>query len=172
MSNFYEVSVGTYNQVLGGVQIVLSKAREHFEGEGTDLAEIVQTQLHDDMLPFWFQITSVAHHSKSGLDALATGQFSPPTRPENPTWDSLVALIDEAKGVVDAADAEAINASEDGEVVFSRGDFSMVFKASDFILTFSLPNFYFHATTTYDILRMKGVPLGKMDFLGRMRTKG
>ena len=73
---------------------------------------------------------------------------------------------------MDAADAEAINASEDGEVVFSRGDFSMAFKASDFTLTFSLPNFYFHATTTYDILRMKGVPLGKMDFLGRMRTKG
>ncbi|MEM7362980.1 MAG: DUF1993 domain-containing protein [Pseudomonadota bacterium] len=172
MSNFYDVSVGTYNQVLGGVQGVLNKARAHFEEQGTDLEEIVQTQLYDDMLPFWFQIASVAHHSKGGLTALETGQFSPPTRPENPTWDSLTALVEEAKAVVDAADVEAINASAEGEVVFSRGDFSMAFKASDFILTFSLPNFYFHATTTYDMLRMKGVPLGKMDFLGRMRIKG
>ena len=62
--------------------------------------------------------------------------------------------------------------SAEGEVVFSMGKFSMTFNAADFILTFSLPNFYFHAATTYDILRMKGVPLGKQDFLGQMRIKG
>jgi len=56
-------------------------------------------------------------------------------------------------------------------VIFKLGPNSMPFVAEDFILTFSLPNFYFHATTAYDILRSKGVPLGKKDFLGRMRMK-
>ena len=54
-------------------------------------------------------------------------------------------------------------------MVFAIGDREMPFTNQNFLLTFSLPNFYFHATTTYDILRMLGVPLGKMDFLGRMK---
>ena len=172
MSNFYDVSVGTYKQMLGSVQGILAKGRAHFEQEGTDLGDIVQTRIHDDMLPFWFQIASVAHHSKGALAALESGQFSPPSPLENPTWDSLEALVAEAIAAADAASADAINASADGEVVFSMGKFSMTFNAADFILTFSLPNFYFHATTTYDILRMKGMPLGKQDFIGQMRIKG
>lgn len=66
---------------------------------------------------------------------------------------------------------EEINAREDGEVIFRFQDFAIPFTTENFLLSFALPNFYFHATTTYDILRMKGVPLGKIDFLGQMRIK-
>lgn len=55
---------------------------------------------------------------------------------------------------------------------FKAGSFELPFIAENFVLSFSLPNFYFHATTAYDILRMSGVPLGKMDFLGPMRVTG
>ncbi len=56
--------------------------------------------------------------------------------------------------------------------VFHIRDFKMPFTAEGFLMSFSLPNFYFHATTAYDILRSKGVPLGKRDYMGQMRMKG
>ena len=65
-----------------------------------------------------------------------------------------------------------MNALEGGEVVFQIQDFKMPFTAEGFLMSFSLPNFYFHATTAYDILRSKGVPLGKRDYMGQMRMKG
>ena len=61
---------------------------------------------------------------------------------------------------------------EGREVVFQIRDFKMPFTAEGFLMSFSLPNFYFHATTAYDILRSKGVPLGKRDYIGQMRMKG
>ena len=62
-----------------------------------------------------------------------------------------------------------MNALADREVVFAIGDIRMPFTGANFLLSFSQPNFYFHATTAYDLVRMLGVPVGKRDFLGRMR---
>jgi hypothetical protein len=64
-----------------------------------------------------------------------------------------------------------VNTLEGKDVVFEVRDMKLPFTAEGFLLSFSLPNFYFHATTAYDILRTKGVPLGKRDFLGKMRLK-
>ena len=64
-----------------------------------------------------------------------------------------------------------VNAFEGKDVAFQFRDTKIPFTAEEFIQSFSLPNFYFHATTAYDILRSKGVPLGKRDFLGRLRLK-
>jgi len=58
------------------------------------------------------------------------------------------------------------------DVIFALGDRKLPFTAEDFLMSFSLPNFYFHATTAYDILRTNGVPLGKRDFMGRLKLKG
>ena len=66
---------------------------------------------------------------------------------------------------------DAINAREGAEVVFEFRKNRLLFTAEGFLLSFSLPNFYFHATTAYDILRSKGVPLGKRDYLGALRLK-
>ena len=68
-------------------------------------------------------------------------------------------------------DRAKIEALENNDVTFKLGERGMPFVARDFVLSFSLPNFYFHATTAYDILRSKGVPLGKRDFMGRMKMK-
>ncbi|MGH8513707.1 MAG: DUF1993 family protein, partial [Gammaproteobacteria bacterium] len=64
---------------------------------------------------------------------------------------------------------ESIDALEGRQVTFQIGDFKMLFTAPNFVLSFSLPNLFFHATTAYDMLRMKGVPIGKANFLGPMR---
>ena len=66
---------------------------------------------------------------------------------------------------------EAVNALGGKDVIFALGDRKLPFVAEGFLMSFSLPNFYFHATTAYDILRTNGVPLGKRDFMGRMKMK-
>jgi hypothetical protein len=79
--------------------------------------------------------------------------------------------------VADARDAltkltpAEVNALEGRDMTFQIRDFKIPFTAEGFIMSFSLPNFYFHATTAYGILRMKGVPLGKRDYMGQMRMK-
>ena len=67
--------------------------------------------------------------------------------------------------------AGEVNGLEGRDVVFAFRDFKMPFVAENFLMSFSLPNFYFHSTTAYDILRHKGVPLGKRDFMGALRLK-
>ncbi len=65
---------------------------------------------------------------------------------------------------------EDINGLSGKPMKFKMGDFEIPFVAENFVMSFSLPNFYFHATTTYDMLRMAGVPLGKRDYMGEMRV--
>ena len=76
-----------------------------------------------------------------------------------------------ASAALSALKPEEVNALVGRDVVFKIGDRSMPFTAEGFLMSFSLPNFYFHATTAYDILRHKGVPVGKRDFMGHMRLK-
>ena len=80
------------------------------------------------------------------------------------------------KVIADASEAlrqltpAEVNALEGKDVLFQVRDIKLPFKAEGFLLSFSLPNFHFHATTAYDILRMKGVQLGKRDYMGKMRV--
>jgi hypothetical protein len=123
------------------------------------------------MLPFRFQIVSVAHHSLGAVDGLKSGMFAPPRQTEPLDYRGLQKLIGDAILGLQGVTPADINASEGREVVFRGRDRQVPFTAESFILSFSLPNFYFHATTAYDILRTKGVPLGKRDFMGNLRTK-
>ena len=68
-----------------------------------------------------------------------------------------------------AEDAAAINALGEQGMVFKGGGMEIPFSNKNFLLSFSLPNFYFHVTTIYDVLRLHGVPLGKLDFMGQMK---
>jgi hypothetical protein len=80
-------------------------------------------------------------------------------------------LIAEARAALQQLKPAEVNAMEGRDVVFQFRDYKMPFAAEGFLLSFSLPNLHFHATTAYDILRMKGVPLGKRDYMGPLRLK-
>ena len=87
-------------------------------------------------------------------------------------YAGLQKLVAEARAEIDARRLRPrVNALEGKDVVFQMGDFKMPFTAEGFLMSFSLPNLHFHATTAYDILRLKGVPLGKRDFMGPPRLK-
>ncbi len=166
--SLYDLSVTSFLQVLGGVDGFLTTGLAHFKEQGIDPNEILETRLHPDMLPFRFQVVSLAHHSAGGVKGALAGGFVPP-KPAGEDYAGLQKLVSEARATLEAIKPEELNAVEGKDVIFSVGDRKVPFKADGFLMSFSLPNFYFHATTAYDILRQKGVPLGKRDFLGRMR---
>jgi len=169
----YDVSVGSFLQVLGAVSGFLDKGASHCKEKGIDLKEVVETRLYPDMLPFRFQILSVVHHSKGALDGVQAGMFAPPSGAGSELdYAGLQALVADARAALQKLTPDAVNALQGKDVVFKIGERSMPFTAEGFLMTFSLPNVHFHATTAYDILRMKGVPLGKRDYMGAMRMKG
>ena len=84
-------------------------------------------------------------------------------------YGQLQAMVNEAREGVASISESAAAAIADQSMVFALGEREMPFSNQNFLLSFSLPNFYFHATTIYDLLRETGVPLGKMDFLGKMK---
>jgi hypothetical protein len=170
--SFYDASVGSYLQILDAVAGVLDKGASHAAKAGLDLQEVVMTRLREDMMPLHFQVVSVAHHSWGAIQGLQEGIFRPPSFELDKDYAGLQALITEArKGLagLDESEVEALGAKS---MVFKLSKNEMPFTNQNFLLSFSLPNFYFHATTTYDILRMLGVPLGKMHFLGQMKIGG
>lgn len=167
----YDISVASYLQSLGAVAGFLEKGKAHFKDQNIDLEEIVETRLYPDMLPFRFQITSVAHHSLGTMKSLESGEFGPPAGFPDFDYEGLQGLISETRGELEKYTAEAVNALAGNDVTFQLGDTRMPFTATNFVLSFSHPNVYFHATTAYDILRMKGVPIGKRDFMGMPRLK-
>lgn len=164
----YDATVGTYRQILGAMGGVLSKGREHCETNGIDLNDVVGTKLIDDMLPFRFQVVSVAHHSLGAMKGVEAGVFGPPSMGDQ-DYGALQSLVAEALAGLEDYSEERVNGFLGKEMAFKMGSMTMPFIAEDFLLTFSLPNFYFHATTTYDMIRMTGTKIGKGDFLGRMR---
>lgn len=169
--SLYEASVPGYLQILDAVGGVLEKGLKHLREQGIDPESIVETRVYPDMLPFRFQIQSVAHHSLGALEAILGGVFRPPADLPAHDYAGLQSLVASARDGVAKVPADALNAREGAEVVFEIRGTRMPFTAEHFLLSFSLPNFHFHATTAYDILRSKGVPLGKRDFLGRLRMK-
>ena len=163
------ISVKTYLQLLPAASNIMQKAKAHFEEEGTNLQEIVDMRLYEDMATFSFQVFSIAHHSLGAINALKDGEFGPPNMPSGLDFESLHNMIKDAEAQLLEVSCDDLDKLLDGQVIFKMGDIRWPFTNEDFILSFSLPNFYFHLTTMYDMLRVKGLPLGKMDFVGQMR---
>lgn len=169
--SLYDVTVAGYLQTLGAVASVLDKGLAHCTAEGTDPNALVSVRLAGDMLPLAFQIWSVQHHSLHAIEACKSGVFGPPSAMPEMDYADLQKIIADTRAALGKVTADEIDALEGRDMVFQLGDFKIPFTAENFLMSFSIPNFHFHATTTYDILRSKGVKLGKRDYMGKMRTK-
>jgi len=169
--SLYDISVASFLQTLGGVAGFLDKGLTHCKATGIDLNELVETRLQPDMLPFRFQVIAVAHHSLGAIEGVQAGLFKPPSGPMDQDYAGLQKLIADARAKLQQASRESIDKLEGKDVIFQLGQNRLPFVAEGFLLSFSMPNLHFHATTAYDILRMKGAPLGKRDYLGPMRMK-
>lgn len=169
--SLYDATVANYLQILGAVGGFLDKGLAHFREKGIDPAEIVESRLIADMAPLRFQIISVAQHSRGAMEAAQNGVFLPPSGKPDLDYAGLQALVAEARHELSALTPEAVDALAGRDVIFKLGERALPFTAEGFLMSFSLPNFFFHATTAYDILRHKGAPLGKRDFMGRLKLR-
>ncbi|HKC52677.1 MAG TPA: DUF1993 domain-containing protein [Myxococcota bacterium] len=169
--SLYDVTVASFLQVLGGVAGFLEKGLAHSHAKGLSLPELLDTRLYPDMLPFRFQIIAVAHHSANAIEGVKAGVFRPPTGPMNQDYAGLQAVIADARARLEKLSRDEVETLQGKDVVFQLGDFKLPFTAENFLMSFSMPNLHFHATTAYDILRLKGAPLGKRDYMGAMRLK-
>lgn len=163
--SLYEITVPVYRQILTALSGVLDKAEAHCAATGTDPATLISSRLIGDMAPFPFQVGQTIAHS---VGALARLRGQDPVRPA--PIDSFAAgkaAIADALTALDAITPADLDGAETREVVLTFPGRSMRFDGKGYLLTFALPQFYFHATTAYDLLRHHGVPIGKRDFLGQ-----
>jgi hypothetical protein len=170
-TSLYDLSVASYLQTLGGVAGYLERGLAHFEENNTDPNEIVETRLYPDMLPFRFQIKSIQHHSLGAIEGIKKGLFTPPDGMPQGGYAEMQTFIAETRDALQALTREEVDGLAGKDVAFQFGERKMPFTAESFVMSFSLPNFYFHSATAYDLLRHKGVPLGKRDFMGQLRMK-
>ena len=168
--SLYDASVACFLQTLGGVDGFLSRGLAHCHERNIDPNEIVETRLFSDMLPFRYQILAVASHSIGAMRGVKQGLFSPATEMPPLDYAGLQKVVTDAIEALQQLAPADVNALEGKDVLFQVRDIKLPFKAEGFLLSFSLPNFHFHATTAYDILRMKGVQIGKRDYMGKMRV--
>jgi hypothetical protein len=170
--SLYAAIIPSYRQILGGVCGLLRTAQSFCADRRIEAPDLIQARLAPDMLPFAYQVKSTAVHSLGAIEGVRKGVFSPDMTPPPETFAALEARISETLSALEAIEPAEVESFIGRDMRFEFGDRRIEFTAEDFLLSFSQPNFYFHAATAYDILRWKGVPLGKRDFLGRLRRKG
>ena len=157
----------TFLQTVRAVGGFLDRAAMHCADTGADPDDFVEARLFDDMAPFHFQIECAVHHAVWGLEAVKTGVFAPPALVGPVPFADLRAMIGKAETALAALTPDEVNGWAGKDLDLQIGPRRLAFTSETLILSFSLPNFHFHAVTAYDILRSRGVPLGKRDYEGR-----
>ncbi|MEJ7925328.1 DUF1993 domain-containing protein [Sphingobium sp. AN641] len=170
MMTLYDAFVPGCLQILGSVSNLIDKAEAHCTSMALPPETLINARLTPDMADFAYQVKSCAVHSIGAIDGARKGVVAPDRTPPPDSFAGLRALAKDAAdrlGALRAADVEALS---DKTVIFAIGDvMRWEFTGQDLLMSLSQPNFYFHATTAYDILRVAGLPLSKTDYLGAIR---
>ena len=163
--SMYEVSVPIFQQILGGLAGVIDKASAHFAARNIDAANVVQMRLYPDMFTFARQVQSASDHAKGATARLAG--VEPPSFPDTEAnLEELKARVAKTIDYLKTIKPEQFEGAETRKVVLTNRRGTMEFDGKSYLLKFALPNFYFHTTTAYDLLRSAGVEIGKRDFMG------
>ena len=158
-------------QMLGTASHLLRKTEAWCAEQECDHSKILSAQLIGDMLPFAYQIKSVAEHTAGAIKAVREGVATPDLNPPPVTFEALHAKLDDAKAFLKDLDEAEMEGWIGRDMLFEFKDTRIDFTAEDFLLSFAQPNLYFHTSAAYAIARHLGVQIGKADFLGRVRAK-
>jgi len=162
MSN---ASIPVFEISLNALSALLDKAQAYAEAKSIDPAALLNARLFPDMFALTRQVQSACDQAKNGGARLAG--IDPPRYDDNEkTIAELKARIAKTVAFVKTLDTKKIDESADREITFPLGPKKGHMKGVDYLNHFVVPNFYFHVTTAYDILRHCGVELGKRDFIG------
>lgn len=169
--SLYDAIIPGNLQVIGSVSALVDKAGAFCAENGRSEEDMIQAKLIEDMLPFAYQVKAVAEHSLGAIEGVRAGNYSPDLGAPPADFAGLKAKLANATSALEAIDPAEVESFIGKDMQFSFGEMVIPFTAENFLLSFAQPNFYFHATTAYDILRAEGVTIGKRDFLGQLRIK-
>jgi len=163
--SMYQASIPVFRHMLGGLSNILTKAACHAEARKIDPAVLLQARLFPDMFPLVRQVQIAADSAKSAAGNLA-GVEIPRFEDVESTFPEIQERIERTQNYLATFRPEQIDGTEDKDITLTMRGTSVAFKGQQYLLGFALPNFYFHITTAYGILRQSGVEIGKRDFLG------
>ena len=163
--SMYKASVPAFVQMLNNLSAILDKAEAHAKNRKIDPEVLLNYRLAADMLPFIRQIQIAADLAKGAAARLA-GVEVPKHDDTEKTFADLKARLANTVAFVQSVQPNDIDGSEDRGINLTLGEHTMSFTGQPYLVHFVMPNFYFHCTTAYDILRHCGIELGKRDFIG------
>ncbi len=163
--SMHSVSVPAFVRILNAMLVWLDKAQAHAEARKFDTVTYLGLRLAPDMLPLTRQV-QIATDGAKGCVARLAGLEVPKWEDNEATLDEVRARIRKTIDYVQSVPAAQIDGSEEREIVLPMRQGELRFSGEAYLKGFVLPNFYFHATTLYALLRHAGVPIGKNDFLG------
>lgn len=164
----YDLAIAPILQSLKDLDAIVSKAEAHVEADDNIAPEtFLQGRLYPNMKPFMFQI-QVATDTAKGVAARLTGSENPSWPDDEQTFDDAHARLKKAIDFLSGFKPEDFAGSDAREIDLKLGPYQFKLTGAQYVQSFVLPNFYFHTTTAYNILRHFGVELGKLDVLGGM----
>jgi hypothetical protein len=163
--SMYQASVPAFTHALGALDRIIDKAIAHCAARKIDPQALLTARLYPDMFPFARQVFVAADFAKNTPARLA-GVEAPKYPDEEKTFEELKARLAKTIAYANGFTPARIDGSEEREITIPIGGNPRTFKGQQYLVGFALPNFYFHLTTAYAILRHNGVEIGKRDFLG------
>jgi hypothetical protein len=164
--SMYSASAPVFVRMLRNMLSWLDRAQEHAQARKFDPNNYLAMRLAPDMLPFVRQVQIASDNAKGPVARLA-GIEVPKFEDNEASLDELRERLRKTIDFIESVPAQQIDGSEGREIVLPLRSGEMRFDGESYLKHFALPNFYFHATTAYALLRHGGVELGKADFLGR-----
>lgn len=165
--SMYQASVPVFVRGLSSLKTVLTKGAAHAAAKKIDESVFLNARLYPDMLPFARQIHIATDFARGTVSRLA-GSEPPKWEDNETTFAQLIARVDRAIEAVKSYSAAQIDGSEERGVTRPVRGEPKTFTGLNYLLQYSMPNFYFHTTTAYAILRSNGVEVGKGDFIGAL----
>lgn len=163
-TSLYDLTIPVFIKALGNMSAFLEKVRAHALEQGVDPDSLLQLRLIDDMHPLVSQIQRCSDSAKGC--AVRLGGIENVSFPdEEKTFDEMLARIAKTIDFLKTVPRDTIDGKEDAEVVLVFPHKTLNFKGIGYVLDFVLPNYFFHQTVAYALVRAQGAPVGKVDFL-------
>lgn len=163
--SMYQASAPRFVNTLKNLSAILDKAQAHADAKKIDPRVLTAARLYPDMFPMTRQVQSACDTAKGAVARLA-GVEVPVHEDTEQTFEELKARIARTITFIETIQPAQVDGSEEREVVLKFRSGEVKFKGMQYLLGQALPNFYFHVTTAYDILRHNGVEVGKRDYIG------
>ena len=164
--SMYAASVPVFKQMLSSLAANLDKAEIHIADKKIDPNALLQARLFPDMFPLIRQVLIAADFAKGACARLANVEV-PKYEDTEQTFADLKARLAKTLAFIDTLSPAQIDGSETREITTSAGPNSKTFNGQTYLLHYALPQFFFHATTAYALLRHNGIEVGKRDFMGK-----